>query len=308
MTVALPSSADHGRLRRRAAYASILVAILLIFAKLFAYFLTDSIAMLSTLLDSTLDLLGSLVTAFGIATALNPPDHDHRFGHGKAEPLAALAQAAFIIGSSVLLGYEALGRFYRPHTVHNDIIAYAVSGFSALAILALVGFQGRVVRRTRSLAIGADRLHYMNDLVINLAVIAAFALYDYFKFDWLDPAFALVIAAGLSISAYKIARRALDALMDKELPDAERDRIRAIVTAQPGIFGLYRMRTRTDSDRIFVELHIEMDGALPLRQAHQAGENVAAAIRQEFPNADILLHEDPDGVHKESWRPRQRES
>ncbi len=285
------------RLRQTAAYASVAVSTLLIVGKLVAYLATDSVTMLSSLVDSTLDLLGAAVTAFGIASAVRPPDQDHRFGHGKAEPLATLAQAAFITGSAVLLVYEAISRLYEPHEIHNDGVAYAVTGFSVVAILGLVALQTSVVRQTGSMAIRADRLHYLNDLAVNLAVLVAFGLHHWVQRAWIDPVFTLFIAVGLAASGYSVARTALDALMDREVPETDRARIRAIIAGQPGVTGVFAMRTRTDGDRIFVEVDVEMDGGLTLQEAHTIGVAVADAVRQEIPRVDVLLHEDPAGVH-----------
>jgi ferrous-iron efflux pump FieF len=289
----------NDRLRRLATYASISVALVLIVAKLAAYFLTDSVAMLSSLLDSTIDLLASAVTAFGVASALRPPDHDHRFGHGKAEPLAALAQAAFIIGSSVLLGYEALSRLYHPHEIQREAFGYGVMALAIVLTIVLVEFQHYVIRRTSSLAIGADRLHYLGDLLVNMAVVVTFALHQWTGLSWFDPVFALLIAGGLIYSAYRIALHALDVLMDKELPDGERDRIKAIVCGHPSVRGIHDMRTRSDSDHVFMELHIEMDAGITLREAHEIAEAIEIAVSKDFPNADILIHQDPAGLHEQ---------
>jgi ferrous-iron efflux pump FieF len=284
------------RLRRRATYASVGVAAVLIAAKLVAYFLTDSVAMLSSLLDSTIDLVASLVTVYGVASALRPPDREHRFGHGKAEPLAALAQAAFITGSSVLLGYEALDRFYHPHAIENENLGYGVMALAIALTLILVLFQNYVVRRTSSVAIGADKLHYIGDLAVNGAVIAAFALHQATGLDWFDPAFAILIAGGLVFSALHIAREALNVLMDRELPEAEREKIKAIVRAQPAVRGVHDMRTRSDGDHIFVEMHVELDAGMTLKDAHAIADHIEAAICAVFPNADILVHEEPAGL------------
>jgi len=290
---------SNGRLRRLATYASIGVATTLIAAKLAAYFLTDSVAMLSSLLDSTIDLLSSLVTAYGVANALRPPDRQHRFGHGKAEPLAALAQAAFIIGSSVLLAYEALSRFYHPHEIQNEMTAYGVMAIAIVMTIGLIEFQHYVVHRTSSMAISADRLHYIGDLLINIAVVAAFALHQWTGFTWFDPLFALIVATSLSGMAIHIAKNALHVLMDTELPEAQRARIKEIVTAHPAVRGLHDMRTRSDSDRIFVELHVEMDANIPLREAHDVSEELIVLLQKEFPDADILIHQDPQGLKED---------
>lgn len=286
-------------LRRFATYASLSVAVILIAAKLTAFLMTDSVAMLTSLFDSTFDLIASLVTAYGVASALRPPDHNHRYGHGKAEPLAALAQAVFIIGSSVVLAYEATLRLYRPHEIDNEVVGYAVIALAIVLTGALIAFQHRVVHATKSAAIGADRLHYIGDLAINLAVAADFILYRLTGFTWFDPVFAACIATGLLVSASQILRQSLGALMDAELSEDKRTRIRDIVQRQPGVHGVHDMRTRSDSERIFVEMHVEMDGDLSLRASHELSEKITAAIIAEFPNADIVIHQDPVGLVEE---------
>lgn len=287
------------RLRRYATYASVGVALTLIIAKLLAFFITDSVAMLSSLLDSTVDLLASLVTVYGVASALRPPDREHRYGHGKAESLAALVQAAFIIGSSVLLVYEALSRFYHPHALQHETVGYGVMGLAIILTLTLVGFQTYVVRRTNSVAVKADSMHYTGDLAINLAVIAAFALQQHTGLTWFDPVFAILIAAGLMMTALHIARHALDVLMDRELPDEDRARIQAAVEALPKVHGMHDMRTRSDSDRIFIEMHVEIDPQMTVREAHHVSDSIIKAVHGLFPNADVLIHQDPVGLEEE---------
>ena len=290
---------DKDRLRRMATYASIAVSTTLIVAKLIAYFLTDSVAMLSSLLDSTVDLMASLVTAWGVASALRPPDREHRFGHGKAESLAALAQAAFITGSSVLLGYEALSRLYNARDLSNETAGYVVMVLAIVLTIFLVAFQRYAIRRTGSMAIGADHMHYVGDVGVNLAVIVALALYQWTGLKWFDPLFAIAISGGLIVTALRVARKALNVLMDHELPDADRERIRAIVLAQPSVRGVHDMRTRSDSDRIFAEMHVEMDGDVNLRAAHRVAETIVAALRGEYPQADVLIHQDPVGIKED---------
>ncbi len=286
---------NNAGLRRLATYASIGVALTLIGAKLAAYLLTDSVAMLSSLLDSTIDLLSAIVTAYGVANALHPPDRMHRFGHGKAEPLAALAQAAFIVGSSVLLAYEAIDRFFHFRNISHENLAYGVMALAIILTLGLIEFQHFVVKRAGSMAIGADRMHYIGDLLVNVAVAAAFALYQWTGWPWFDPLFALLVAASLSGMAVHIARHALDVLMDSEVPDETREKIKQIVRSHKAVRGLHDMRTRSDSDRIFVELHVEMDPDLPLRDAHDISEELVDMLGKEFPGSDVLIHQDPAG-------------
>ncbi|MGE3623089.1 MAG: cation diffusion facilitator family transporter [Bdellovibrionales bacterium] len=286
----------HERLRRMATYASVAVAVVLIGTKLIAYLFTDSVAMLSSLLDSTIDLVSSGVTVLGVASALRPPDHDHRYGHGKAEPLAALTQAAFIIGSSILLGYEALNRIYHPHEVTNENFGYGVMALAIVLTIALVAFQNYVIKHTSSMAIGADRMHYVGDVAINLAVVVSLVLQNLTGIQWLDPLFAVLIALGLSINAWRIARHALNVLMDRELPDVEREKIMQIVRAQPNVRGMHDLRTRTDSDRVFIEFHLELDGNMTLKTAHHVNDTVIKALKTAFPSADVIVHQDPAGL------------
>ncbi len=290
------AQAGNDKLRRGATYASASVAVVLIIAKMVAYFMTDSMAMLSSLVDSTVDLMASLVTIYGVASALRPPDHDHRFGHGKAEPLAALGQAAFIAGSSVLLCYEALHRLYHPQSIQNTNLGYSVMAGAIVLSVFLIFFQRYVIRRTASMAIGADNIHYLGDLAVNLAVIAAFGLYQFTGLDWFDPVFALAIALGLIMSAFHIAKEALNILMDRELPDQDRAKIISIVKARPLVRGVHDLRTRSDSDRVFIEFHLELDGTTTLQKAHEVTDDIMGALKKEFPSSDILVHQDPAGL------------
>jgi ferrous-iron efflux pump FieF len=289
----LPEAAN--RERRLATYASVSVAIILIIAKLGAYLLTDSVTMLSSLLDSTIDLIASLVTVFGVATAMQPPDDDHRFGHAKAEPLAALAQAAFIIGSAAVLSYESIDRLYRPHTISHENFGYAVMALSLALTIALLRYQRSVIRRTGSMAIRADRMHYTGDLFLNIAVIASLALFQMTGITWLDPVFALLVAAGLAGSAWRIAREAMHVLMDRELSDTHRLRIKTIVENHQDVRGMHDLRTRSDSDRIFIAFHIELDGEMPVRESQKIVDTLTDEIRREFIGADIIIHQDPVG-------------
>ncbi len=234
---------NASRLMRLATYASVLVASVLILAKLVAWLATDSVSMLSTLLDSVLDVAASLVNLFAVRHALTPADREHRFGHGKAEPLAALGQSAFVAGSAVLLIVEVVRRFWRPQAVENGEIGILVMMGSIAVTAVLVLFQRHVVRKTGSLAISADRLHYLGDVLVNSAVIVALALTELLGWNWLDPAFGALIAAYILYTAWSIARSSFDMLMDRELPEEERQRIRSIATAHPQVRALHELRT-----------------------------------------------------------------
>jgi ferrous-iron efflux pump FieF len=287
------------RLRRLATHASVAVAGTLIVAKLGAYLVTGAVSLLSSLIDSSVDLIASLVTLHGVRVAMRPADRSHRFGHGKAEPLAALAQAAFIVGSAVFLTVEAVGRLIDPQPVRETAVGLAVMGLSMVLTVALVAFQAYVVRRTGSLAIDADSVHYRADLLGNTAVIAALVLTDATGELRIDPLFAIGIAAFLVTGAVRIAREALGVLMDRELPAGDRERIRAVVMAHPQSRGLHDLRTRSAGDRVFIELHLELDPSLTLADAHDVADAVEGALRDAFPNAEVILHQEPEGLDDE---------
>ncbi|MFD2235401.1 cation diffusion facilitator family transporter [Phaeospirillum tilakii] len=288
--------AAEARLMRWATYASTATAALLIATKLAAWLATDSVALLSTLIDSTIDLAASVLTLAAVRQALQPADRDHRFGHGKVEALAGLGQAAFILGSAGLLASEALGRLVHPVPVSHGGWGIAAMGVSILATLALLAFQRRVVARTRSLAIRADSLHYAGDVALNLSVILSLLLAMGPGWALADPLFAIGIAAWLMVSAGGIARGAIATLMDQELPEPERQRIRALAVAHPEVIGLHDLRTRSSGRQGFIQLHLVLPGQLPLVEAHRIADQVEAAILAEFPRFEVIIHQDPDGL------------
>lgn len=280
-------------LLRSATYASLSVAITLILIKIFAFFMTDSVSLLSSLIDSTLDAMASFVNFIAVRQALVPADKEHSFGHGKAEPLAGLAQAAFIIGSSLFLCFEAVHRTFHPVAVSSGGVGIAVMVVSLVLTLALVAYQRHVLRRTHSLAIAADSFHYVSDIALNLGVIAALVLAV--NFGWLiaDPVIALMIAFYIIYTAWQIASQSIDQLMDRELSDADRERIREVVLKHPQVKNIHDLRTRTSGKDIFIQLHMEMDGDSSLYLAHKVADEVHDELMNAFPNADILIHEDP---------------
>ena len=298
MADAAPTAEEErdARWRRQATYASVGVALTLIGVKLAAYLATGAVSLLSSLVDSSVDALASIVTLFGVSRALRPPDVAHRFGHGKAEPLAALAQAAFVTGSAVFLLYEAIGRLVEPRPVERTDIGIAVMVFAILVTGALLLYQRRVVRRTGSIAIGADSLHYSGDLYMNLAVIGALGMTAWTGKPYWDPLFALGIGAFLVWGAGRIVRTALDVLMDRELPDAERDRVVSIVMGHREARGLHDLRTRSTGLGEHIEFHLELDPALTLSAAHDITDEIERSLRGAFPNAEFSIHQEPAGL------------
>lgn len=294
---ALPDAGSQ-RLMRLATYASVGVAGLLIAVKLAAWILTDSVALLSTLVDSLLDLAASIVNLIAIRTALTPPDKEHRFGHGKAEPLAALGQSAFIAGSALFLLFEVGKRLITPRAIEQGEVGIWVMVFAILATFVLTRFQSYVVKKSRSLAIAADSLHYLGDLLVNVAVIVALLLSTELGWTLADPLFGLAIAIYILWTAWKIVRDAFSMLMDEELPDEARRRIKAIVQAHPEVRSLHDLRTRASGPVTFIQLHLEMDGALTLYRAHEVADQVEAEILTAFPGAEVMIHQDPYGLEE----------
>jgi len=284
------------RLLRRATVASVAVAAGLVIVKLGAWLLTDSVSLLSTLIDSLLDVAASFLNLLAVRHALAPPDREHRFGHGKAEPLAGLGQATFITGSAIFLLIEAGQRLFDPQPVVRPGLGIAVMVLSIVVTFGLTRFQRYVVKRTGSVAISADSLHYVGDLLTNVAVIVAIVLTSQFGWMYADPLLAIVIAVYILRMAWGISNGALDMLMDRELPDEERRRIKQVVLEHPGVIALHDLKTRTAGPTSFIQLHIEMDGELRLKEAHRIADEVEEALRAAFPNAEVVIHQDPFGL------------
>lgn len=293
----VPSS-EGGRLMRLATYASVSVAAVLIVVKLAAWLLTGSVAMLSTLIDSLLDVAASLVNLLAVRHALTPPDREHRFGHGKAEPLAALGQSAFIAGSAIFLVIEATYRLYEPHALTYGNVGIGVMIFAIVVTFALTRFQAHVVRKTGSVAIKADSLHYVGDLLVNGAVIVALLLVSELGFVYADPLIAIGIAAYILKTAWHIAKGSLDMLMDHELPQGERERIKEIVMENPRVLAMHDLRTRMSGPMTFIQVHIEMDGGMSLYRSHAVADEVEAALCEAFPGAEVIIHQDPHGIEE----------
>ncbi len=285
-------SMEAARLLRLATYASVTTATVLIAGKLAAALLTGSVSVLASLVDSMMDVAASLINLLAVHYSLQPPDREHRFGHGKAEPLAGLVQAAFIAGSAVFLILHAVDRLLHPQPLNDALVGVGVLLFSIVATGVLLAFQHHVVRRTQSTAIRADALHYATDLVTNTATIVAIGL-AMLGWPTMDPIFAIGIALYILYSAGHIGHDSIQLLLDHELPPEVHVRIKEIVGANPRVRGVHDVRTRRSGQTYFIQLHLMLDDQLPLVEAHRVADEVEAAITRVFPNADVLIHEDP---------------
>ena len=281
---------------RAATYASVSVAALLVIAKFGAWLATGSVSLMSTLVDSFLDVAASGFTFVAVRHALQPADSQHRFGHGKAEALAGLAEAAFVAGSGIFVMAQAIDRLVSPRELANTGVGIAVMVLGIVLSLGLVIFQKYVVRKTGSLAIGAESLNYQNDILVNVAVIVSLFLWWWFGWALADPLFAIGIALFIMHGAWRIVVSALDVLMDRELPDEDRKHIRELALACPGVLGVHDMRTRAAGPNQFIQFHLELKGESSLDQAHAIVVAVEEAVESAFPNAEVLIHPDPENV------------
>lgn len=284
---------DKARLMRLATYASVTTACVLIIAKVIAWFITDSVSILATLVDSSLDVLASLLNMVAVHHALQPADREHRFGHGKAEALAGMGQSMFIAGSAGILLLQAFGRILHPQDISAGLeVGVGVMIFSIIATMILMTFQRYVIKHTDSTAIKADALHYKTDLLVNGSVIAALLL-TFYGWTHFDALFAIAIAIFILYSAWQIIRESIDLLMDHELPDEEKQKIRAAVMLHPKTRGFHDLRTRRSGTTVFIQLHLELDSTLSLFDAHAIADEVDELLVALFPEVEVIIHEDP---------------
>lgn len=290
------SQKSYPRLMRAATYASVIIASILILIKLGGWFATNSLSLLATSIDSILDFGASIVNLIAIRHALQPADKEHRFGHGKAEALASLAQAAFIAGSGIFLFLESVERFLEPRVVQNTDIGIGIMVVAIILTAILVGFQAYVVNKTNSIAISADSLHYRADILVNIAVIISLFLSANFNWVIADPIFALLIVFYMLFGAFKIGVTALEVLMDKEFPDEDRKRIKDIAESHEKVLSIHDMRTRSSGANSFIQFHAEMPKDISLLEAHEIADEVMYMVEKSFPNTEVLIHQDPEGV------------
>ena len=279
----------------RAAQASVTVATILSVAKLYAAWVTGSVAMLGSLVDSGLYLVASASLLYGVHRAAEPPDRDHRFGHGKAEAVAALFQVMLIGVSALGIAIQAIRQIAGGSGSTAAPAGIAVSLLAIVVTFLLVIYQRRVIAASGSVAIGTDNIHYRSDLALNLSVIAALAIDQYLGIRGADALFGLGIAAWLGWSAWNASAKAIDQLMDREWPNAKRQRFLAVASQHPELRGIHELRTRTSGNRDFVQFHVWVDGQMTLAAAHRVMDEVEAQLMREFPDTEVLIHPDPEG-------------
>jgi ferrous-iron efflux pump FieF len=284
------------RLMRRAAMASVAVSLFMVTIKAFAYFASHSVAMLASLADSGMDLFTSALNLVAIRQALTPADAEHRFGHGKAEPLAGMAQGAFIMASALFLVIQGINRILHPEPLDNSILALAVMGVTIAAAIGLIAYQQQTVKKTGSLAIEADQTHYIGDLATNVGVVVALVLTFYMGWTLADPLIAIAVALMMVWAGLRILRPSFHQLMDHELPQEERARIVRIAQAHAAVKNVHDLKTRMAGRITFIQLHLSLDPGITLAAAHQVSDAVERAILNAYPDADVIIHQDPAGL------------
>ena len=280
-------------LMRSGAWASVSVAIILSILKLVAWKQSDSVSLFSSLLDSILDGMASIVNLLAVHWALKPADDDHRFGHGKVENLAGLVQSGFIGASALFLFYESIERFFSPRQIENSQWALAVMGISVVLTLFLVFYQKYVIKHTESAAIEADSLHYLTDLLTNVGTIVAIALATYVGWIWVDALFALLIAFYILRSAWEIGAESFQVLMDQEIETSKRDEMIKIIMAEKEVKDFHELRTRRVGSQIFLQAHVDLRASMILEEAHEIGDRIEDELEEAFPGIDVTLHFDP---------------
>ena len=286
---------EKARLTVNAALASVAAALFLLLLKSAAAWETGSVAMLGSLADTALDLLASLVTLYGVRLAAMPADHDHRYGHGKAEALAALFQVALITASAALIGWRAVIRLTEEQRATDVEFGVGVSLIAIGVTFALLAYQRKIIAQTGSVAIRADNIHYQSDLLLNLAVAAALLLDQVAGFTGADPIFGIAIALWLAWGAFKASSQAIDQLMDKEWPEEKRRRFLDAAARHPQLKGIHDFRTRRSGSRDFAQFHMYVAPDMTVEAAHHVMDEVEERIAKEFPGVEVLIHLDPEG-------------
>lgn len=296
--MSLPHKVYQPHLVRYATYASVSVAAFLIFVKFVAWNITDAVSLQATLIDSLLDAAASIMNLFAVRKAQKPATVSYRFGHGKAEAIAALGQSVFIAGSAVWLLYEAAHRFITPHAVTETFVGITVMFIAMVITLALIGYQSYVVSQTNSAAIRADSIHYRSDFLINGGVIVSLLATSWFGWTWVDPLTGSIIALYIVYTAWTISKEAFSILMDHELSEDIRKEIIKIAKSHPETRGVHELRTRSSGLSNFIQFHLELDDHMTLIRSHEVSDEIEAMILKVFPNSEVLIHQDPKGFYE----------
>jgi ferrous-iron efflux pump FieF len=285
----------YQRLVTLATWVATCVAVTLLVIKSAAFLYTGAVSILASLIDSLMDIAMSLVNLLAVRYALQPPDKEHSFGHGKAEHLAGLAQAAFITGSALMLMFGGVNELLHPKAIEHSSVGITVMVISTVITFALVMFQRYVIAKTNNAVIKADSMHYAMDIYMNIAVLVALLL-SFYGWYWADGLFAVLIAIYICYGAFGIGKESVQNLLDRQLPEAFQKQVFNTALAVDGVLGAHDIRTRQSGQTKFIQLHLELDDKLSLYEAHRIADEVEDAFMVEWPEADVLIHQDPQSV------------
>lgn len=296
----MPSDLEkNNQLKKTATIASISLSVCLCLLKTFGALYTNSLAVLSSMIDSLADIFASSITYIAVRISSKPADSEHRYGHGKAEAISALIQSAFVAGSGIFVMYDGVSRILKPIQIEKTGMGLIIMLISLVATVLLIIFQKYVTRKTNSQAISADSTHYTVDVVTNLSIILTLIVVDIFNISWFDSLTAFIVSAYLIYNAYKLARDAVSVLTDCELSNEIRLNIKKIVLACPFTQGIHDLRTRDLGGTYMFEFHLELDGDLSLYQAHEYTDMVEKEIKKTYPDSQVIIHEDPAGLQED---------
>lgn len=299
-------AAEHSVHSTRAALASVAVALVLLVAKAWAAYRTGSTAMLGSLADTALDVIASLTTLLGVRIAAMPADLDHRFGHGKAEALVALAQVVLITVSAIGIGSRAVDRLVNGAQTQAMGDGIAVSLLAIVFTFALLWYQRKVIERTGSVAIKTDNIHYKSDLFLNMTVVVALLLEQALHLRGADAVIGIGIALWLMWGAWRASGEAVNQLMDREWPEDERQQFLDAAARYPELNGLHDLRTRKSGTLRFVQFHVWVPAHWTVQEAHDRLDRVEEALQERFPGTEILIHVDPEGqTDRETLLPQE---
>lgn len=283
----------------RATILSVMVAIIIVLAKFVGWYYTDSLTILASVTDSLLDIAASFVNFIAARYALQPPDNEHRFGHGKAEDLAVFTQSAFFSLSGIFILGVSVRRLIFPAPLEHGKFGIIVIIFSIIMTIFLIMYQTYAYKKTRSQIVKADRLHYSVDLFSNMAVIVSLSLSEYFNSEYIDPIFASLIAIYMLVSAIRLINNAFKNLMDHEMEEEHRSKIKKIIMSNKRVRGFHDLKTRYSGRKAVIQFHIELDGKMPLNEAHKIAERIESKICHSFKGADVIIHQDPAELDEE---------
>lgn len=292
---------QNEKLMKLSTYFTVGGVFIIILAKIFGWYLTQSVTMLATLVDSLLDICVSIVNLLALHYALQPADKEHRFGHGKAEDIAVFSQAVFFVMSGIFLIFASIERIFHPnnHILTEGKIAIKVLLFSTLITLLIVAFQSYVMKKAKSAVIEADSLHYFTDFLTNISAIIGIFITIYFKIIIFDCVAAIGIAIYIIYNAIKLFRRALNNLMDHELDEKERQVIIEVIKSHSKVLGFHDLKTRYAGVKAFIQFHLELDENITLKQAHKIALEIEKQILNKIPNAELIIHQDPEGADED---------